>query len=121
MFFNNLTGTGRCNYIHSAYVAHQKVDELQATVDLHNVSIVCITEIWFNECIGDESVSLYGYSLERKDRLRWRAGGVACYVRNDVSYERLGSLEVLELEVIWIKITAKKFPRKVSCILVACV
>ena len=64
---------------------------------------------------------MYGYSLERKDRLRWRAGGVACYARNDISYERLGSLEVLELEVIWIKITPKKLPRKVSCILVACV
>ena len=50
-----------------------------------------------------------------------RAGGVACYVRNDVLYKRLDSLEVSELEVIWIKITPKKMPRKVSCILVACV
>ena len=37
-------------------------------VDLYNVSIVCITETWFKEYIGDESVSLYGYNLERKDR-----------------------------------------------------
>ena len=29
-----------------------------------------------------------------------RAGGVACYVRNDVLYKRLDSLEVPELEVI---------------------
>ena len=34
---------------------------------------------------------------------------------------RLDSLEVPELEVIWIKIMPKKLPRKVSCILVACV
>ena len=31
------------------------VDELQAIVDLHNVSIVCITETRFKEYIGDES------------------------------------------------------------------
>ena len=36
-------------------------------------------------------------------------------------YKRLDSLEVPELEVIWIKIMPKKLPRKVSCILVACV
>ena len=98
-----------------------KIDELQAIVDLYNVSIVCITETWFKEYIGDESVSLYGYNLERKDRTHGRAGGVACYVRKYVLYKRLDSLEVPELEVIWIKIMPKKWPRKVSCILVACV
>ena len=36
-----------------------------------------------------------------------RAGGVACYLRNDVLYKRLDSLEVPKLEVIWIKITQK--------------
>ena len=56
------------------------------------ITIVCITETWYKECIGDESVSLYGYNLERKDILHGRAGGVACYVRNDVLYKRLGSL-----------------------------
>ncbi len=36
-------------------------------------------------------------------------------------YKRLDSLEVTELEVIWIKKMPKKLPRKFSCILVACV
>ncbi len=53
----------------------KKIDELQAIVDLYNVSIVCITETWFKEYIGDESASLYGYNLERKDRTHGRAGG----------------------------------------------
>ena len=107
--------------INARSLSTKKIDELQAIVDLYNVSIVCITETWFKEYIGDESVSLYGYNLERKDRTYGRAGRVACYVRNDVLYKRLDSLEVPELEVIWIKIMPKKLPRKVSCILVACV
>ena len=85
----------------------KKIDELQAIVDLYNVSIVCLTETWFKEYIGDESVSLNGYNLERKDRTHGRAGGVACYIRNDVLYKRLDRLEVPELEVIWIKIMPK--------------
>ena len=83
-------------------LSSEKVDELQKIVDLHDVSILCITEPWFKEYIGDESLSLYGYNLERKDRIHCRAGGVACYVRNDVLYKRLDSLEVPELEDIWI-------------------
>ena len=30
-------------------MSSEKVDELQATIDLHNVSIICITETWFKE------------------------------------------------------------------------
>ena len=89
-------------------LSSEKVDELQAIVDLHNVSIVFITETWFKEYVGDEGVSLYGFKLERKDRIHGHAGGgVACYVRNDVLYKRFDSLEVSELEVILIKITQK--------------
>ena len=53
--------------INARSLSTEKIDELQAIVDLYNVSIVCITETWFKEYIGDESVSLYGYNLERKD------------------------------------------------------
>ena len=51
---------------------------------------------------------MYGVNLERKDRMHGRAGHAACYVRNDALYRKLDSLEVPELEVIWIKITPKK-------------
>ena len=67
-------------------LSSEKVDELQATVDLHNVSIVCITETWFKQYIGDECIVV---RLKPREERHGRAGGVACYVRNDVSYERL--------------------------------
>ena len=44
-------------------LSSEKVDELQAIVDLHNVSIVCITETRFKEYIGDESTLVM--------RVRW--------------------------------------------------
>ena len=60
--------------LNATSLSTDKIDELH----LYNVSIVCITETWFKEYIGDESVSLYEYNLERKDRAHGRAGGVAC-------------------------------------------
>ena len=43
--------------INARSLSTENIDELQAIVDLYNVSIVCITETWFKEYIGDESVS----------------------------------------------------------------
>ena len=49
-----------------------------------------------------------------------RAGGVACYIGNDLMYKRLNDMEVHDLEAMWIKVMPKTMPRKFSCILVAC-
>ena len=62
------------------------------------MSLVCITETWFKEYIENCSVSIQGFSLERKDRLNGRGGGVGCYVINDIDYLRLNNLEVDNLE-----------------------
>ena len=70
--------------------------------------------------MSNESFAVHGYSLERKDRNNGRGGGVACYVRNDVFYKRLDSLEDDELEVILMKMMPKKLPRRFSCILLGC-
>ena len=55
-----------------------KIDELQVTVGVHDVSLVCVSETWFKEYMGNDSLNLYGFNLERKDRNNGRAGGVAC-------------------------------------------
>ena len=46
----------------------EKLDELLVTVTDHNVSVVCINETWFIEYIENCSVSIQGFSLEKKDR-----------------------------------------------------
>ena len=59
--------------------------------------------------------------MERKDRSYGRGGGVACYVRNDIDYLSLNNLEVDHLEVIWLKLRPKRLPRRIPCILLACI
>ena len=99
----------------------EKLDELKVTVALHDVSVVCVSETWFKDYMGNDSLNLHGFNLERKDRKNGRAGGVACYLRSDLLYSRLIAYEDDELEVIWIKVMPKRLPRTVSCILIACI
>ena len=60
----------------------EKIDELHVIVSIYDVSFVCVTETWFTEYMGNDSVALHGFCLERKDRRCRRGGGVACYVKN---------------------------------------
>ena len=97
----------------------EKLDELKVTVAIHDVSVVCVSETWFKDYMGNDSLNLHGFNLERKDRTNGRAGGDACYLRSDLLYSRLFAYEDDELEVIWIKVMPKRLPRSVSCILIA--
>ena len=98
----------------------EKVDELQVIVDDYDIAVACITETWFREYMDDTNLALDGFCLERKDRGHRRGGGVACYTRNDIEYNRLRELEDEMLEVLWIKAMPIRLPRKLSCILVGC-
>ena len=57
--------------------------------------------------MGNDSLHLHGFDLERKYRKNGRAGGVACYLRSYLLYSRLIAYEDDELEVIWIKVMPK--------------
>ena len=83
---------------------------------------LCVTETWLKDYIDDVNVSINGFYCERKDRANRRAGGVACYVKNDVLYTRIVELEDQSFEVLWLKLMPKKLPspRAFSCIILAC-
>ena len=75
----------------------EKLDELNVTVGIHYVSVICVTETWFKDYMGSDSLNLPGFNLERKDRKNGRAGGFACYLRTDLLYSRLIAYEDDEL------------------------
>ena len=99
----------------------EKVDELHVTVATHDVSIVYVIETWFKDYMDSSRLTMQGFCLERKYMGHGRAGGVACYIRNDLMYKRLNDMEFHDLEVMWINVMPKKMPRKFSCILLACI
>ena len=71
----------------------EKLDKLNVTVGIHYVSVICVTETWFKDYMGSDSLNLPGFNLERKYRKNGRAGGVACYLRTDLLYSRLIAYE----------------------------
>ena len=62
-----------------------KIDELRYIAKLSNAAVVGTTESKFDNCILDSETQIDNYQILRCDRNK-KGGGVACYVRNDLSY-----------------------------------
>ena len=80
-----------------------KMAELHVSVATQNVSIVCISETWFNDYMDLSNFTIQGFCLERKYRGDGRAGGVA-YIKHDLMYKRLKTMEIHDLEVMCINL-----------------
>ena len=44
-----------------------KIDEIKLLVNYMNIDILCITESWLNDSIGNDEVAINGYILYRND------------------------------------------------------
>ena len=99
----------------------EKSDELLAVIRNNQVDITCVSETWFSGHVSNDAVALPGFSCERKDRQKKKAGGVACYIRNSVPYKRLQNLEDDTHEAVWINSRPRHLPRQFSCIAVGCI
>ena len=96
-----------------------KIDELSAVFEVKKIDIGCITESWLDSNIDTEAVDIHGFTCYRRDRSDGRrAGGVVCYVGANWPCVRLQSLEVADLESIWLMIRRPIMPRKISHIIV---
>ena len=86
-----------------------KVDELRVVINdsKSGIHIIAITETWLDKKIEDAEVDIPGYKIYRKDRDA-DGGGVAVYVRNDLSVIRREDLEDPNLEGLWLEITLPK-------------
>ena len=62
-----------------------KIDELRHTASLSNAAVVGISESKLDKFIINSEIRIDNYDILCCDRNRNR-GGVACYIRNDLSY-----------------------------------
>ena len=62
-----------------------KIDELRHIARLTNAAVIIISESKLNDSVLTSEIQINEYDLLRCDRNRHR-GGVACYIRNDLSY-----------------------------------
>ena len=64
-----------------------KIDELRDVVGHTKLAILGITESKLDSSVSDQEVNISGYSILRSNRNRY-GGGVACYVRADLYFNR---------------------------------
>ena len=88
---NNMNEVMPDHYVDLNAGMHDDYKKIIIPVD--RLDVACITETCFREYMDDTSLALEGFCLERKDRDHRRGGGVACYIRNDIEYNRLRELE----------------------------
>ena len=83
-----------------------KMSEMRYISKITNAAVIAITETWLDDSHTDDSVSIEGYSIQRRDR-KGHAGGVCIYVRNDIAFNTRIDLFNEDLEDIWIEILLK--------------
>ena len=78
-----------------------KIDLIGA--ELNNFSVICLTETWLNDHTANDSISLDGYKLYRRDRGGDNHGGICVYTKDNVFSRRRNDLELPNIECIWIE------------------
>ena len=68
-----------------------KIDELHYIATSSNAAVIGITETKLGNTVYDSEVTVDGYNIVRNDRNR-NGGGVACYIRNNICFNRKNCL-----------------------------
>ena len=97
-----------------------KINELQAILVSENHDVLCLTETWCDSNIPDSPINLPGYNLIRNDRqTNQRGGGVACVIKEGITFKRWNDLESPDVESLWITLRPPRMPRSMSHIILA--
>jgi exonuclease III len=82
-----------------------------------SIDIFAITETHLQHDIKDGELNLDDYIFVRKDRETGIGGGVGCFIREDVKWQRRTDLERAGLEALWLEIFVKNSKSFLVCIL----
>ena len=89
----------------------EKIDSVRGILQHKKIQIFEITKTHLNASVTDAEISVDGYKTEILDRKIGRNslhGGVICFIRSDVNYERKKNLEIKGIEAIWIEVSFTK-------------
>ena len=79
------------------------------------IDILGISETHLNSDIMSEEVKLDGYTFIRNYRKTGSGGGVGCFIRNDLGWQRQTDLEKDGIESIWLEIFIKNAKSLLVC------
>jgi len=93
-----------------------KIDEVKMLIKESNIDVLAISETWLSNIIPDSFVNIKGYNLYRKDRLNTMGGGVAIFIKENITHTIPTNLtNDMELIHVQIKLEHRK-PFMISCV-----
>ena len=99
-----------------------KMDETEVILSQTDTQIFIVSETWFHSELHDPDVNIPHYNLFTKSREDKGGGGVAVYVKNDITASPINDIAAPEeLECVWVMVRPNRLPREVSAIAVCAV
>ncbi|XP_065071070.1 uncharacterized protein LOC135695815 [Rhopilema esculentum] len=97
----------------------KKIEDLKLLLQetKHNIDFFGVTETHLHKDIRDEESKIEGYEFLRNDRKNGSGGGVGCFIRNDLGWQRREDLENDSLEAIWVEIFVKNSRPLLVCVI----
>lgn len=99
-----------------------KLDEVKILLNSSNkVDIFGLCETFLKTNIDDKTISIDGYTIERKDRdaissiQTNNGGGILIYLANHIDYVRRHDLETDDIESVWVEIRVKNSKSFLLC------
>ena len=79
-----------------------KIDEIRYIAKLSEAAVIGISESKLDDSVLSSEIQIENYELIRSDRNR-HGGGVACFIRNDLSYNTKSFLpSEIESLLLWV-------------------
>lgn len=69
--------------------------------------IISLCEAFLNDDVLDDVISIDGFVSYRRDRCQSNFGGIAVYIKEDMSFVRRSDLEHKDYEVVWMESVSK--------------
>ena len=105
-------------------IFHQNVNGLAQKIDMiehllketnGKIDILGISETLLNDDIVQGEITVDGYTFIQNNRNTGPGGGVGCFIRNDIGWQRRKDLENDGVEAIWLEIFVKNARSLLVC------
>ena len=94
----------------------RKLSELKIVLQHNPFHVVAVSETKCDATISDSELDIENYNIFRKDRNR-HGGGVALYVKDDVSCRFENNITCDDIEALWVKLSPKHSETLLICVI----
>ena len=80
-----------------------KIHEIDQIVQSNHIHVLALSETHLDSSFVDAEVSIYNYTLFRKDRNKYE-GGVALYIQNQIPAKERNDIMVSDIEALLVQV-----------------